>query len=315
MRARSRTTNDYITGKLGLRPIIMTARRAGQNPRAVQSLHPSRHHAVPAGKGQSSGRSSCPYHGWTFINNGKLRGVPWPDGYADDLIKDAKFNARAGAARRILSRLHLRHAQHRMPPLDRIISAPIKKPIDEWLDRNPGGKVVVCEANRLKYKGNWKLAYDNSCDGYHVVFSHRSLLEMENRLADESATRACPITRAAPDEQPMYMQYIGQRPSLQGQAPEHARSEPAGCGRWKARIPAWSIRSRSCAAVSATARRGLARSRRLRAGQHQRVSRTCRLLGNHIQVFEPVSRRRNQRDLVRHHDRVDVDGTMGRRTP
>ena len=62
------------------------------------------------------------------------------------------------------------------------ISAPITKPIDEWLDRNPGGKVEVCEANRLKYKGNWKLAYDNSGDGYHVVFSHRSLLEMENRL-------------------------------------------------------------------------------------------------------------------------------------
>ena len=44
------------------------------------------------------------------------------------------------------------------------------------------GKVAVCEANRLKFKGNWKLAYDNSGDGYHVVFSHRSLLEMENRL-------------------------------------------------------------------------------------------------------------------------------------
>ena len=51
--------------------------------------------------------------------------------------------------------------------------------IDQWLDRHPKGKVAVCEANRLKFKGNWKLAYDNSGDGYHVVFSHRSLLEME----------------------------------------------------------------------------------------------------------------------------------------
>ena len=65
----------------------------------------------------------------------------------------------------------------------------IAGPIDEWLDRNPGGKVVVCEANRLKYKGNWKLAYDNSGDGYHVVFSHRSLLEMENRLASKDDLR------------------------------------------------------------------------------------------------------------------------------
>ena len=74
----------------------------------------------------------------------------------------------------------------------------ITGPIDEWLDRNPGGKVVVCEANRLKYKGNWKLAYDNSGDGYHVVFSHRSLLEMENRLADE-ANKGMSYYKGSPD--------------------------------------------------------------------------------------------------------------------
>ena len=62
----------------------------------------------------------------------------------------------------------------------------VKGPLDEWLDRHPGGKVAICEANRLKYNGNWKLAYDNSCDGYHVVFSHRSLLDMENRLVAEA---------------------------------------------------------------------------------------------------------------------------------
>ena len=61
----------------------------------------------------------------------------------------------------------------------------IKRPMDEWIDRNPGGKIIVCEANRIKYKGNWKLAYDNSGDGYHVLHSHRSLLEMENCFQGE----------------------------------------------------------------------------------------------------------------------------------
>ena len=61
--------------------------------------------------------------------------------------------------------------------------------MDEWLDRNPGGKVIVCEANRFKFKGNWKLAYDNSGDGYHVIYSHRSLLETENRFKDEKTER------------------------------------------------------------------------------------------------------------------------------
>ena len=72
----------------------------------------------------------------------------------------------------------------------------------------PGGKVIVCEANRLKYKGNWKLAYDNSGDGYHVVYSHRSLLETENRLA-EDGNKGMAFYRSSPDTAPMYMQYMG----------------------------------------------------------------------------------------------------------
>lgn len=48
---------------------------------------------------------------------------------------------------------------------------------DEWLDRNRDGKVEVSEASRLKLKHNWMLAYDNSGDGPHVAFSHRSLLK------------------------------------------------------------------------------------------------------------------------------------------
>ncbi len=61
--------------------------------------------------------------------------------------------------------------------------------------------MAVCEANRLKYKGNWKLAYDNSGDGYHVVFSHRSLLEMENRQADV-ANKGMSYYKGSPDSAP-----------------------------------------------------------------------------------------------------------------
>ena len=66
----------------------------------------------------------------------------------------------------------------------------------------------MCEANRFRYKGNWKLAYDNSCDGYHVAYSHRSLLETENRFAGENA-KGMAYYRNSPDTQPMYMRYTG----------------------------------------------------------------------------------------------------------
>ena len=149
---------------------------------------------------------TCPYHGWSYLNSGKLRAVPWPDGYACD-FKEAKFNVaqvpRVDSYRGFIFGTLNPDA----PPLLDYLGG-ITEPIDEWLDRNPGGKVVVCEANRLKFKGNWKLAYDNSGDGYHVVFSHRSLLEMENRLADE-ANKGMSYYKGSPDSKAMYMRYTG----------------------------------------------------------------------------------------------------------
>ena len=178
---------------------------------------------------------TCPYHGWSYLNSGKLRAVPWPDGYACD-FKEAKFNVaqvpRVDSYRGFIFGTLNPDA----PPLLDYLGG-ITQPIDEWLDRNPGGKVVVCEANRLKFKGNWKLAYDNSGDGYHVVFSHRSLLEMENRLADE-ANKGMSYYKGSPDSKADVHALYRQRPSLQGQAARTSRSAPAGCGRSRGRRPA-----------------------------------------------------------------------------
>ena len=106
-------------------------------------------------------------------------GVPWPDGYACD-FKDDKFNLAQVPRVESYRGFIFGTLNPEMPPLKEYLGE-AARPIDDWIDRNPGGRIAVCGANRLKYKGNWKLAYDNSCDGYHVVFSHRSLLEMENR--------------------------------------------------------------------------------------------------------------------------------------
>src|SRR5215204_1947408 len=198
--------NDYITRRLGLRPLIIVRDHNGKI-RALYNRCTHRGTTLCRWDKGNAKSFQCPYHGWNFLNTGKLRGVPWPDGYACD-FRDPKYNIaqvpRVESYRGfIFGTLNLD-----MPPLKEWLG-PIAQPIDEWLDRNPGGKVVVCEANRLKYKGNWKLAYDNSGDGYHVLYSHRSLLETENRFADESVEKGMSYYKTAPDEQPMYMQYMG----------------------------------------------------------------------------------------------------------
>src|SRR6185295_13836979 len=175
--------NDYITAKLGLRPLIMTRDEAG-TIRALYNRCTHRGTTLCRWEKGNARSFQCPYHGWNYFNTGKLRGVPWAEGYAEKLTLDPKFNLaqvpRVESYRGfIFGTLNMDAA-----PLPQHLG-PIKRPIDEWLDRNPGGKVTVCEANRFRFNGNWKIAYDNSGDGYHVIYSHRSLLETENRFKDE----------------------------------------------------------------------------------------------------------------------------------
>ena len=197
--------DDFVTSKLGLRPIIVTRDSKGR----IRALYNRCSHRGATVCRQEKGKArafQCPYHGWSFLNSGKLSGVPWPEGYNCD-FNDARFN---------LAQLP-RVASYRgfifgtlnpdAPSLEDYLGG-VKKPIDEWLDRHPGGKVALCDANRLKFNGNWKLAYDNSADGYHVVFSHRSLLAMENRFTAEE-DKGMAFYKEKPDDAPMYVRYFG----------------------------------------------------------------------------------------------------------
>ena len=146
--------------------------------------------------------------------------------------------------------------------------------------------------------GNWKLAYDNSGDGYHVVFSHRSLLETENRLVEEG-DKGMSYLQGTPDQQPMYMQYFGNGHHFKDKRPNLETS---------ARAALWAIESphpgmehyeaelRRRLGARADDALDLAGSEPVNINVFPNLS----LLGNHIQVFEPRRRRRDQYDMVRH---------------
>ncbi len=275
--------NDYITRRLGLRPLIIVR---DQNGRIRALYNRCTHRGTTLCRWDKGNAKSfqCPYHGWNFLNTGKLRGVPWPDGYACD-FRDPKYNV-AQVPRVESYRGFIFGTLNMDAPALRTWLGPITRPIDEWLDRNPGGKIVVCEANRLKFKGNWKLAYDNSGDGYHVVYSHRSLLETENRLSDEG-NKGMAYYRQSPDAAPMYVQYMGNGHHFKDKRP-NLNQRPGGL---------WAIESPHPGMEHAEAefrRRYGERADTLLdlAGSEPvniNVFPNLSLLGNHIQVFEPVS--------------------------
>ena len=249
-KARSRTTTTSSPRRMGLRPLIIVRDGDRKNPRAVQPLHPSRHDALPLGQGQRQivpmplPRLELPQH-----RQAARRAVA---GRLRRRHARSEIQYRPGAARRVLSRLHLRHAQSRRAAADRASRSDRARSIDEWLDRNPGGKVVVCEANRFRYKGNWKLAYDNSCDGYHVAYSHRSLLGNREPLRRRECQGHGVLSQLARHAADVHALHRPRQP-LQGQAAESRETAGRAVGAGKRASRHGALRSRIHRGAMATA--------------------------------------------------------------
>jgi phenylpropionate dioxygenase-like ring-hydroxylating dioxygenase large terminal subunit len=275
--------DDFVTARLGLRPIIVVRDGAG----VLRALYNRCTHRGTTFCRQEKGTAksfTCPYHGWAFFNNGRLRGVPWPDGYACDFT-DAKFNL-AQVPRVESYRGFIFGTLNPDTPSLVDYLGPIARPIDEWLDRHPGGRVVLAEANRLKCKANWKLAYDNSGDGYHVVFSHQSLLDMENRLAEEG-DKGMSFYKGRPDKAPMYVQYLGHGHHFKDKRP-NIEKRPGALWAIEGAHPGMEHYERELRRrLGAKAERALD----LAASEPVNINvfPNLLILGNHIQVIQPVA--------------------------
>src|SRR4249920_67820 len=299
------SNDDFITVRLGLRPLILL-RDADGKIRALFNRCTHRGTTL-CRKDKGSARTfTCPYHGWSYLNSGKLRAVPWPDGYACD-FKDSKYNVAQVPRVESYRGFIFATLNADAPPLLDYLG-PITQPIDEWLDRNPGGKVTVCEANRFKYKGNWKLAYDNSGDGYHVIYSHQSLLETENRFKDEDTAKGMSYYKQQPDEQPMYIQYMGNGHHFKDKRP-NLEKRPGSLWAIEALHPGMEHVAEELRAKygdKAESLLDLAGSEPVNINVFPNLS----LLGNHIQVFQPVSY--EETDAIWYGTRIDdFDGSIG----
>ncbi len=191
--------NDFVRARLGLRPLIVV-RDSNGVLRALYNRCTHRGATVCRQDRGSAKAFQCPYHGWTYLNTGKLSGVPWPEGYSCDFSRP-EFNLMQVPRVESYRGFVFGTLNADAPALTDYLG-PVRRPLDEWLDRHPGGALEVREANRLKFNGNWKLLYDNSCDGYHVVFSHRSLLMMENRF-QEGDGKGMSYYKDSPDTGPV----------------------------------------------------------------------------------------------------------------
>ena len=164
--------NDYLTTQIGRQSIVIARNRDGQLNAFINACS---HRGAMLCRHKSGNRSSytCPFHGWTFNNSGKLLKVKdpaeagYPQGFncegSHDLTRVARFESYRGFLFGSLNPDVRPLAEH---------LGESAKIIDMIVDQSPEGLEVLRGSSSYVYDGNWKLTAENGADGYHVSSVH-----------------------------------------------------------------------------------------------------------------------------------------------
>ena len=181
--------NDYLTTYIGRQPIVISRDKEG----ALHALINACSHKgamLCRRKKDNRGTFTCPFHGWTFRNNGKLlkvkdpRGADYPEQFntegSHDLTKVARFESYRGFLFGSLN--------PDVVPLVEFLGGAAKV-IDMIVDQSPEGLEVLKGSSTYTYDGNWKVQAENGADGYHVSAVHWNYAATTSRrTTGESAT-------------------------------------------------------------------------------------------------------------------------------
>ena len=179
--------NDYFTTFMGRQPVFIARDRDGVLNAFINACS---HRGAMLCRHKRGNKSSytCPFHGWTFSNVGKLlkvkepRGAGYPEAFdkdgSHDLTKVARFENYRGFlfgslnANVVSLKAHLGEAA---------------KIIDMIVDQSPQGLEVLRGSSTYVYDGNWKLQTENGADGYHVSAVHWNYAATTNRRKQAAA--------------------------------------------------------------------------------------------------------------------------------
>ncbi len=163
--------NDYVRKRLGLQDVIMTRDRDGELHLLLNRCAHRGNQICDDAEGNSS-TFRCPYHGWTYRNNGELVGFPFFKGYGQ-----RKLDLNLGRVPRMDTYQGFVFGSFAAdgPGLVEHLGAAAGE-IDRLVRLSPEGAVQLT-AGWLQHKtrANWKLLAENETDGYHPQFVHGSI--------------------------------------------------------------------------------------------------------------------------------------------
>ncbi|WP_312377223.1 Rieske 2Fe-2S domain-containing protein [Pseudomonas oryzihabitans] len=182
--------NDYYSTWVGRQPVVITRDKQGTlhgllNACAHRGALLCRH------KQGNRGSFTCPFHGWTFSNSGRLLKVKdgktgaYPEQFDCDGSHDLKRLAGFANYRGFLFGALREPAQS----LDDYLGE-TRVIIDQIVDQAPEGLEVLRGSSSYHFDGNWKLQMENGADGYHVSSVHWNYsATMQRRNYEAEGTR------------------------------------------------------------------------------------------------------------------------------
>ena len=182
---------DYFTLTLGRQPVVITRTKEGE----LQALlNTCSHRGATLCRKKRGNKASftCPFHGWTFKNDGKLlkardqKKGGYPESFNTDGSHDLKRLPRFENYRGFL----FGSLSSDVLPLAEYLGETTKV-IDNIVDQAEDGLEVLRGTSTYTYEGNWKLTAENGADGYHVGTVHWNYLStMGQRDYEKGGTEA-----------------------------------------------------------------------------------------------------------------------------
>lgn len=163
---------DYFTVHMGRQPVVITRDKDGELHCLINACA---HRGAMLCRRKTDNRPTltCPFHGWTFRNDGTLLKVKDPEGagYPDtfdvdgshNLTKVPRFESYRGFLFASLNDDVSTLAEH---------LGDTTKVIDMLVDQSPDGLEVLRGSSTYTFDGNWKVQAENGADGYHVSAVH-----------------------------------------------------------------------------------------------------------------------------------------------
>jgi phenylpropionate dioxygenase-like ring-hydroxylating dioxygenase large terminal subunit len=168
---------DYVRRQIGLQPVIVIRGRDG----VIRVFFNRCRHRANLVCNHERGNAvtlRCPYHGWTYSNQGNLVAPTFDEAY-EPTLRGEDFGLTAVPRTQSYRGLIFACASANGISLEEHLGA-AREFLDLILDRSPEGQIELSAGvQKMRYFANWKMLPENSVEGgYHGHFIHKFAFDL-----------------------------------------------------------------------------------------------------------------------------------------